>query len=347
MAATAILALCMATSVVTIMMLQLAAVIVAAVAGEADTPDAQRFARAMILGVAYAAAFGGLGSLIGSPVNAAAAGLIARQTGERIDFAGWLVFGLPIAATAVLVTWGLLVAGTQRFALNLPDRGALLAFLGGGEPMQSAERRVLAVALITLAALAAVPLIKTWAPGASDAAVALVGALVLFLLPSGKVKSERLLTWTDAREAPWGVLIVIGGALALSAAMTDTGLAAWLASPLRGLAGVPPAIALLVLVAGAAVLTEFVNNFAAAAIIVPAAAATAAAVGADPVPFAIAVAIAAAGGFVVPGPPWLTLAVGTPPVRLPDLARTGVWLLPAAVLIETAICLMVGAARRG
>ncbi len=98
---------------------------------------------------------------------------------------------------------------------------------------------------------------------------------------------------------------------------------------------------MLGLVAGVAVLTEVINNFAATAIAVPAATTLAAALGVDPVPFVVAVALAAGGGYIVPGPPWLTLAVGTAPVRAPDLARGGVWMILLIPPLLAAVCLTI------
>jgi sodium-dependent dicarboxylate transporter 2/3/5 len=102
---------------------------------------------------------------------------------------------------------------------------------------------------------------------------------------------------------------------------------------------VPVWIALLALVAGAALLTELVNNIAMATITVPAAVALAAAVGADPAPMAIAAVIASLGGFVVPGTPGLAIAVGTPPVRAPDLARAGLWMLLLTPLLIASVAM--------
>ena len=161
-----------------------------------------------------------------------------------------------------------------------------------------------------------------------------------------RAKGERLLSWEDTRSAPWGVLVIIGGALALSTALAGSGLAVWLAGPLHGLSGAPPWLALLGLVAGVTLLTEVVNNFAAMAIAVPAASAVAVALGVDPIPFAVAVTIAASGGFIVPGPPWLTLAVAAPPVAFRDLVRSGVWFLIVTPPLVTAACLLVAGASR-
>jgi sodium-dependent dicarboxylate transporter 2/3/5 len=196
----------------------------------------------------------------------------------------------------------------------------------------------IAVAAILLGVLGAwlcMPILKAALPGVSDAGVAVVGAALMFLLPSGQ--GGRLLTWADAGRIPWGVLLIAGGALAIGSALTQTGIDVWLTAPLRGLQGLAPWIALLALVAGAALLTELVNNIAMVTITVPAAVALAMAVGAEPAPMAIAAAVASLGGFVVPGTPGLAIAAGTPPVRVPDLARAGIWMVILMPLVIAAV----------
>lgn len=341
MIASALIGMWMVATIVTIIMLQAAvAVLAATLRDDPDSHDARQFTRAMAIAVAYGAGIGSQASLVAAPANAIGAGLIAEQTGHRIEFAEWLTFGLPFAVMGVLVAWAVIVGVAFRFRVALPDRAALVAALGDGDEARTPQGRVLAVAVVTLAGLIALPWVKPYAPQLSDAAVVLSAALLLFVLPSGGAKRERLLSWDDTRGAPWSVFFVMGAAFVLSAGLNETGLAKWMAAPLAGLAGFPPWLAFLGLVAGFAVLTEVVNNFACTAIAVPAAVVLATALGVDPVPFAVAVTLAAGGGYIVPGPPWLALAVGVPDVRPADLARGGVWMVAVVPLLIAAACLV-------
>lgn len=342
MIASALLGMWMVATVVTIIMLQAAtALIAAATRADPDSPDARRFTRAMAIAVAYGAGLGSQASLVAAPANAIGAGLIARQTGEEITFVGWLAYGLPFALAGLVIAWAVLTGVAFRFRLALPARQELAAALGDGSQAATAQRRVLAVALAALAGLVALPWIKPFAPQLADAVVVLAVAVLLFVLPSGEARGERLLTWDDAKAAPWAVFIVMGAAVALASGLNETGLAKWMAEPLAGLAGLPPWLALIGLVAGFALLTEVVNNFACTAIAVPAAVVLANAVGGDPVAFAVAATLASGGGYIVPGPPWLALAVGVPGVRVADLARAGVWMVAIAPVLIAAIALAV------
>lgn len=340
MAATAFTGMWVSTTITTLFMVEIGIALAAAVAAAnpADEAQLRRFSCAMVIGIAYAALFGGFSTLTGNLFNAMAAGLISRQTGQAIGFLDWLGYGLPIAMLGVPLAWMLIVAIGFPFKVRLPDQADLIAALEAPKGWSSAQIAVASIMAMVAAAWLAMDLIRAVLPGLSDPAVALIGAVLMFLVPSSG--GGRLLTWEDARKLPWGVLVIAGGALALGAAITDTGLDAWLARPLEHVAGMPPWIALLALVAGAVLLTELVNNVAMVTITIPVSIALASAVGADPIPFAIAGAIGGLGGFVLPGAPYLAVAAGTPPVRIADLARAGVWLMLLTPFLITSVALL-------
>ncbi len=327
MVAAAFAGMWVATSMATLFMVEIGVAIALATAtANADREaDARTFSRALVIGVAYAAMLGGFSTFSGNIFNAVAAGMITQQTGQRIGVIDWFSYGFPVAVLGVPMAWALIVAVGFRFRVRLPARDDLLRTLDAPKGWSFPQVAVAVIMVCILAAWLTMPLLKSVLPGVSDAGVAVLGAGLMFLLPSGR--GDRLLSWDDAARIPWGVLLIAGGALAIGAALTKTGVDVWLTAPLRQIHDVPVWLALLALVAGAALLTELVNNIAMATITVPAAVALAAAVGAAPAPMAVAAVIASLGGFVIPGTPGLAIAVGTPPLRVPDLARAGMWML--------------------
>lgn len=343
MAATAFTGMWVSTTMTTLFMVEIATVLAGAVAASnaADGVQLRRFSCALVIGVAYAAAFGGFATLTGNLFNGVAAGMISRQTGEAIGFLDWLRYGLPIAILGVPLAWALLVGVGFRFQVSLPERTQLVGALGAPRGWSPTQIVVAAVMACVLTSWLAMPLVRQVIPVASDAAVAIVGAILMFLVPANGSKPP--LDWKDIRGIPWGILLIVAGTLTLGAAISATSLDLWLAQPMRGIAGMPPWLALLALVAGAVLLTELVNNIAMVTIAVPAGIVLASAVGVDPVPFAIAAAIGGLGGFVLPGAPYLAIAVATPPVRVPDLVRAGLWLMLLAPMLITAVVL-IGAA---
>jgi sodium-dependent dicarboxylate transporter 2/3/5 len=99
MAATALLSMIVSNTATTLIMIPIAVAVLHAARVEAGHTDG--FAGALVMGIAFAASIGGLGTLVGSPTNAIAAGIIERSTGLRIDFLTWALYGLPLVAVAI------------------------------------------------------------------------------------------------------------------------------------------------------------------------------------------------------------------------------------------------------
>ena len=146
-----------------------------------------------------------------------------------------------------------------------------------------------------------------------------------------------MLVWHEANRAPWDVVLMFGGGLALAMGMTESGLAGWFGTKLVPLASVPLPIVALVLVAFVVVITEFASNIAAASGIMPVVGALVAAIGGDPILLALPAAIAASWGFMLPagtGPN--AIAWGTGHIALPRVLKAGF------LLDVTGIFLIVG-----
>jgi sodium-dependent dicarboxylate transporter 2/3/5 len=181
-------------------------------------PD-RRLATPLILGVAYAASIGGMGTPIGTPPNLVFLSVYEETTGVRVSFAQWMAWAIPpmmmmLVAMLVWLTRGL--------------TGAPAAVLPGPGPWSQAERRVLAV----FGAVAAGWVLRSEPYGgwsgllgvstANDAAVALLGVVVMGVTSDGR--GGRLLDWRTAEGIPWGTLLLFGGGLSLAAAFESTGL---------------------------------------------------------------------------------------------------------------------------
>ncbi len=131
------------------------------------------------------------------------------------------------------------------------------------------------------------------------------------MLPDGT--GRPLLNWDEANRAPWAVILMFGGGLALAMGMTDSGLAGWLGQMLLPLNAVPLPVVALVLVGFVVMVTEFASNIAAASGIMPVVGALVVALGADPILLALPAALAASWGFMLPagtGPNALAWATG-------------------------------------
>jgi sodium-dependent dicarboxylate transporter 2/3/5 len=189
--------------------------------------------------------------------------------------------------------------------------------------MTSAEKRVAIVfALVVLFWIARRPISALLGIDfLTDTGIVMTAATLLFLLPSGDKQQPQVMIWHDVSRLPWGVLILFGGGLALAAAVSSTGLAAWLGNSLTPLGGL--GIFVLVIAATGLVifLTELTSNVATAATFLPVVAAVALELGVSPLLLCIPITLAASCAFMLP--------VATPPNAI--VFASGVLTIPQMV----------------
>ncbi|MCK9540689.1 MAG: DASS family sodium-coupled anion symporter [Novosphingobium sp.] len=335
MAATALLSTINSNTSTALIMMPMALAMLAA--GGVKPGDTSGMAGALPMGIAFAATLGGYGTLVGTPSNAIGVGLIEKTLGVRISFAEWSLYGLPIVLISVPLA-AFIIARVQRLHQDSFDPDAARAAISGTREWTTAERRLVPVVCLTMLAWLSLPLIEPLFPkGAlTDGTVAAVAGLALFLLPDGT--GRPMLVWKEANRAPWDVVLMFGGGLALAMGMERSGLAEWIGVQLMPLAGVPLPIIALALVAIVVLVTEFASNVAAASGFMPVVAALVGALGADPILLALPAAMAASWGFMLPagtGPNALAWATGH--VALPRVLKAGF------ILDVAGIFLIVGA----
>ena len=308
-------------------------------AGAGLDADSRRPALALLLGIAFAANIGGMATIIGSPPNALAVAYLGERHGIEITFVEWMALGLPLAIVLLALAWWILTRWVfPVHRVQLDGLGRLLdeqrAAIGA---WSVAEQRVAAVFLLVALCWLTRPLLDAWLPiELTDAGIAILGAGLLFLVPSGSREQRRLLAWDNTRELPWGVLLLVGGGLSLGASIESSGLAALAADALAAAQAWP-----LILVIGGAVLvtmtlSHVTSNTATAATLLPLVAALAMRMEVPVLLLALPVAFAASVAFMLP--------VATPPnaivfasnrLRVPDMLRGGAPLSVVAVVLVT------------
>jgi TRAP-type C4-dicarboxylate transport system permease large subunit len=267
--------------------LMLTPIAVGVVRAMADNGHEDRaFAAGLVLAVAYGASIGGMATPVGSPTNLIAMGYLNEQ-GIPLSFGQWMTLGVPVVllmtpALFWLATRGLRPATAEDAARGRAVLAQALAALG---PLGRAEKRVLAVFLLVAAAWMTRELVLVKLPGLdrlSDMGIALMGALALFLLPSGESSAPRLLDWRTAERIPWGIVLLFGGGLSVAAAMESTGLSDWLAGELQPLGGLAPLVVIAALLLVTLLATELMSNVASLTAMLPIVGALAAALGVNP-----------------------------------------------------------------
>ncbi len=324
MAATALISTVISNTSTAFIMMPMALAMLAS--GGVEAGKTTGMAGALPMGVAFAATIGGYGTMVGTPTNAIAAGLLEQALGLRIGFAQWSLYGMPVVILGVpLAAW--IIARVQRLDTDDFDPAAAREAIAHAEAWTVPEKRLAVLFGLTVLAWLLQPLLETMVPkgGLTDGTIAAVAGLILFLLPDGT--GRPMLVWQEANRAPWDVVLMFGGGLALAMGMSVSGLADWFGQMLLPLSGMPLVVLTVIVVAFVVLVTEFASNIAAASAIMPVVAALVMALGADPILLALPAAFAASWGFMLPsgtGPN--AIAWATHHVALPRVLKAGLWL---------------------
>ncbi len=360
MLATALVSMWISNTATTVMMLPIGLSVVALLQSRLTLPtsdprpptsdsDAANFATCLLLGIAYAASLGGFATLIGTPPNFFFKGYMERR-GLPIDFLPWTLFATPLAAVYLLLAW--FVMTRLVFPVRMPElsggRGLIADEYRKLGPVSRGEWIVLVVFLATAALWITGSYLKQWTALTSlvpaiksldDPLAAMFGAIALFLIPVDFQRGQFALDWRTAIKLPWGVLLLFGGGLSLAAAITDSGLAAWIGQQVSGLKALPTYWQITLIVALIVFSGELTNNLAAVVALLPILFEVAVGMDVDPKLLCVPAVIAASCGFMLPvATPPNAIAFATGHIRLGQMIRAGLALdLLAVALIPPAV----------
>jgi len=323
----------------------------------------------LLLGLAWSASIGGMGTPVGTPPNVILMGVYREVVGQDIGFAQWMAMGLPVVLVLVPLAWLWVTRGVGRGTpLTVPEVGpwstgerrvlvvfGLTAFLwvtrtapfGGWSTLLSSEGAITAFISGNGDGMHPGLLSGGWidASGAGDSTIALGAVVALFLVPDGK--GSQLLDWQTARRIPWGLLLLFGGGIAIAKAFGSTGLSAslgaWLADDV-GIATWPLLLMLLGVCLVVTFLTEVTSNTATTTLLMPVLAAAALAAELEPMQLMVPAALSASCAFMLPvATAPNAIVYGTDRVPVHRMAREGLALnLGGAVVIAVLCAVMLG-----
>lgn len=296
--------------------------------------DDEALVQRLLLGIAYAASIGGMGTPIGTPPNVVFMGVYQEATGIEISFVEWMSWAIPVVLVFLPVAGFRLTRGLASSArIELPPVGE----------WTPAERRVLIIFALT--ALAWVTR-KTpgggWTelfgvPWTHDAMVALIAAAAMFITGDGR--GGRLLDWHRAARVPWGMLILFGAGLAIASAFKASGLSAEIGGALTALSAWPVLALLLAVCLAVTFLTELTSNTATTTLLMPILAAAALGAMIDPKLLMVPAALSASCAFMLPVATVPNVIVfSTEQVPMERMAREGLGLNFLGALIIATIC---------
>ncbi|CRF48529.1 sodium-dependent transporter (huNaDC-1) [Helicobacter heilmannii] len=300
---------------------------------DAKTPvHRTNFSVCLMLGIAYSASIGSLGTLIGTPPNALLAGYMQEAMHVKIDFGKWMLLGVPLSLLMLFATWILLTYVIFPIRIkNIPGGKEMireeLKKLG---PMNSGECWV--AFLFVLASLSWIFLgnflhSKGIKVASIDAIIAMSVAVLLFIIPA---QNTRLIDWSTMKKLPWDVLLLFGGGLALSAQFSKTGLSLWIGKQVAILGHIPLLLLIVLVTTMVIFLTEITSNTATAAAFLPVLGGVALGLGfkgAEVLLLTIPVALAATCAFMLPvATPPNAIAYGSGYLQMKDMIKAGLWL---------------------
>ncbi|HZW59329.1 MAG TPA: DASS family sodium-coupled anion symporter [Woeseiaceae bacterium] len=347
MLASALLSMWVMNTSTTMMLLPIAVSITHVIHGTVDGMDERArhdFQYALLLGVAYASTIGGMTTLVGTAPNAMMAAFMLENYGTRIDFARWMLVGVPLALMMLPLAWLALTRWVFRVDFRTSREGleALRRMKDELGPVSAPERRVgIVFTLLALTWICRPLLVKL--PGLAaldDSGIAMAGAVALFLIPSGDRDDPLLIRWRHIEKLPWSILLLFGGGLALAGAVSHTGLAEWIGGSLHALGSMP--VALLVVLASAMIifLTELTSNIATTATFLPVVGAVALEAGIDPIVLTVPVTFAASCAFMLPvATPPNAIVFGSGLLAIPRMARAGLLLNLIGIVLVSAVAL--------
>jgi sodium-dependent dicarboxylate transporter 2/3/5 len=327
MAAAAILSMWISNTATTLMLVPVALAVV-------EKSEDPQLAIPMLLGIAYAASIGGIGTPIGTPPNIVFMGVYETTVGEQIPFLTWMAWALPVVAILVPI---MAIWLTRRLkhqgAVQLPEVGA----------WTTAEIRVtLVFALTALFWITRKQPFGGWSglfelQWSNDAMVALLAVVTMFLVPDGK--GSKLLDWETANQIPWGMLILFGAGITIATAFTASGLSQTIGDTLSGLSTLPVLVVMLVVCLAVTFLTETTSNTATTTLLMPILAAGALGAGIDPKLLMIPAAMSASCAFMLPVATAPNVIVfGTGRVSIDTMAKEGFALNLIGAAVISLVC---------
>ena len=328
--ACAFISMWISNTATTLMMLPLALAVV-------DQSGDKKLAIPLLLSIAYGSSIGGLGSPIGTPPNLVFMREYESFTGITVSFTQWMSWGVPVVLLMTPLA-GLWLTRHLHFKgeLTMPPAG----------PWRAEERRILLIfGLTVLAWITRNEPFGGWSDwlglkGASDATVALIAVVAMFLIPNGR--GGKLLDWDTAVRVPWGILILFAGGIAIAQAFLETGLSKAIGEQLAILSGLHPLIIIAFVALSVTFLTEVTSNTAVTVLLMPSLAPGAAAAGIDPALLMLPAAMSASYGFMMPvGTPPNAIVFGTGLVPMASMAREGLVLNFIGAAVITSVCYLL------
>ena len=354
--ATGFISMWISNTATTMMMFPIALSVIHVIKDGHSGGHSRNFNLSLMLSIAYASNFGGIATIVGTPPNVAFVGYFENTYNTSIDFIDWLLLCAPISILLMLTLY--LVLTKILFPNKMRSNEAVISFINkeyyGLGPISTPEIRVMIIFSITALLWifkgiinASQHLVKL-----DDTMIALMGALALFICPSGKNShpdnlnesdehdfNGSLLEWADTKKMAWGILLLFGGGIALAEGLDDAGLIKSLGDWLSNFAGGGGFMLLLMVTIISLFISEVMSNIAQVIVFSPVVCSLAVALGMNPLILGIAMTLAASCASMMPmGTPPNAIVFASGHVKMKEMMRAGFVINLVAIALITLFC---------
>lgn len=258
MVATAFLSMWISNTATALMMLPIALSVIRAIP---RFREKRLFSIGLLLSIAFAANIGGTATLIGTPPNIQMAGILDQEYNMTIDFFEWFVIGFPFMCVMLTITFLLL-----RYYFVRKARFDMMEI--APRKLDVNQKRVLILFAFVVLFWMGRTLLNSILPFAlNDTGIALIGAMILFLIPSAD--KQPILVWEDLQKLPWGILFLFGGGLALAGILANANIVSFMVDEMKPLISLPIIVLIVIIFAITIFSTELMSNLALVSLIIP------------------------------------------------------------------------------
>ena len=309
----------------------------------------RNFSLVLMLSIAYASNFG-FGTIIATPPNVAYVAHIQDRFNYAIGFVDWMICFTPLTFCMLMVLYFVTVKWLYPNYIKTNEDGRI--FIEGElqkmGKMSVAEKRVLAVFAVTVFLWISKDLINKLLPQGKldDTIIAIMGGLLLFLIPSGnKVgenESPRLLVWADTSKMAWGILLLFGGGIALAKELENAKLLELLGQFIASFSTTNTLLLILLISTLSIFMSEVMSNVAQVIVMAPVISSVALALKMDPLSLGLPMTLAASAASMLPmGTPPNAIVFSSGYIPLKEMIKTGFVLNLVAIILITLFCYLI------
>ena len=341
---TGFLSMWLSNTATTMMMYPIAASVITVI-GNHTNPGAniKNFSLVLMLSLAYASNFGGIATIIGTPPNVAYVRHLNEELKHGIDFASWMMLCMPLAIILLLSLYVIMVKWLypNHLSHSVEGKNFINTELKEMGRLSRQEKRVLIVFCSTAFLWITKDIINTSQKiiQLDDSIIALLGAISLFIIPSGRTKEdpdERLLEWSDTKKMAWGILLLFGGGIAMARSLEDAKLIQDLGQYIAGFATNNLLLLIFMVTLVSVFLSEVMSNIAQVIVMAPVITAVAVAMHINPLLLGIPMTLGASCASMLPmGTPPNAIVFASGHIKLNQMIKTGLVLNIVCVILIT------------